>query len=502
MREFPLHKNYSMAGALRTFSGIVWKTEEDKTLLFMNVEEHNMGVTNSNKQINVNSIGCDGTLRVTLALSAAPDISTNPTDIVLVLDRSGSMAGSPLANMKAGAKTFIDIIDEATDGTQDGNIGSGSRIGIVSFSDTATADTQLITSVADLKDAVDNLTAGGSTNHADAFSKAAELFDPLSPNAKVIVMFTDGKTTAGPPPAPVAAAARASGIIIYCIGLIGSDGIDVNVLNDWATDPDASHVAVTPDNAELEDLFKDLAANISKTGATNIVIDEKVNPDFVIASITPPTKGTAMMVDSNTLQWKIDELGVTGNEGAALEFFIQHVAQTSGDKLVNQSVTYSDNEGNAVTFPDPSVTVECEIVVNPEPCPVPVEFSIDGCQDSAVIDMGDVYLESLGRILQLDVTVKNVCPGKRVALAVILTEVDSNGVEYNRGMKTITIPAHNFPTCRDVLVRCVKFVLPEDLDVSGGTPNAMCSTRNFKARFIAHNIDTDFQCCDSVITVL
>ena len=33
-----------------------------------------------------------------------------------VLDRSGSMAGSPLTNMKAGAKTFIDIIDEATDG--------------------------------------------------------------------------------------------------------------------------------------------------------------------------------------------------------------------------------------------------------------------------------------------------------------------------------------------------------------------------------------------------
>ena len=48
----------------------------------------------------------------------------------------------------------------------------------------------------------------------------------------MIVLFTDGKTTAGPPPAPVAAAARAEGIILYCIGLIGSDGIDVSVLND------------------------------------------------------------------------------------------------------------------------------------------------------------------------------------------------------------------------------------------------------------------------------
>ena len=222
----------------------------------------------------------------------------------------------------------------------------------------------------------------------------------------------------------------------------------------------------------------------------------------MIISLTPPTKGTAEMIDSNNIQWKIDELGVTANEGASLEFYIKHIAQTSGEKEVNQSITYSDDEGNAVTFPSPSVLVECGVVVNPEPCPIPVELSIGGCQDSMVIDMGSTYLESLGRILQLDVTVKNVCPGKRVALAVILTEVDSNGEEYQRGVKTFTIPAHNFPTCRDVLVRCIKFVLPEDLDVSGGNPNAMCNERNFKARFIAHNIDTDYRCCDSIVTIL
>lgn len=102
----------------------------------------------------------------------------------------------------------------------------------------------------------------------------------------------------------------------------------------------------------------------------------------------------------------------------------------------------------------------------------------------------------------MDVTVKNVCPGKRVALAIVLTEVDPNGLEYSRGMKTLTIPAHDYPSCRDVLVKCVKFVLPEDLDVSGGIPTAMCSTRSFKVRLIAHNIDTDYQCCDSIVTIL
>ena len=461
-----------------------------------------MGVTNSNKEISTDHINCDGSLKVTLALAAAPDITTNPTDIVLLLDRSGSMAGSPLEHMKAGAKKFIDIIDESTDGIQDGQIGSGSRIGIVSFADTATDNTQLITSVAELKTAVDSLQAGGSTNHADAFSKAGQLFDPSSANHQVIVLFTDGKTTAGPPPALVAASLRASGIVIYCIGLTGADGIDVNTLNDWATDPDASHVAITPDDAELEDLFADLAANISKPGATNIVIDEIVNPEFIITSVLPPNKGSASLVNSNTLKWSIASLGTTANEGASLEFFIRHVSSSSGVKTVNQSITYSDNESNVVVFSDPSVLVECGIVINPEPCPVPVNLAVDGCRDSVIIDAGETYLESLGRILQLNVTVKNVCPGKRVALAVILTEIDSNGGEHPRGMKTITIPAHNYPSCRDVLVKCIKFVLPEDLDVSGGMPNAMCNTRNFKARFISHNIDTDYQCCDSVITIM
>ena len=277
------------------------------------------------------------------------------------------MAGSPLANLKNGAKKFIDIIDEATDGTQDGNIGSGSRIGIVSFAETAVADTQLITSVNTLKAAVDGLTAGGSTNHADAFAKAAALFDPASSNAKIMVMFTDGKTTAGPAPGPVAAAARAAGVIIYCIGLTGADGIDPDVLGDWATDPDASHVSITPDDAELEDLFADLAANISKPGATDIVIDETVNPDFVITGILMPTKGVASMISSTMLRWTIDRLGTTANEGATLEFYIRHVADTSGTKFVNESITYTDAENNQANFPTPTVQVECGVVVQPEP---------------------------------------------------------------------------------------------------------------------------------------
>lgn len=67
------------------------------------------------------------------------------------------MTGSPFINLKNGAKKFVEIIDEAIGSTQDGQIGNGSRICIVSFSSTATKDTGIITSVADLNNAIDAL---------------------------------------------------------------------------------------------------------------------------------------------------------------------------------------------------------------------------------------------------------------------------------------------------------------------------------------------------------
>ena len=360
-----------------------------------------MAITNSDKRINVTNITCGGTATVTLSLTAQPDIVNNPTDIVMPLDRSGSMAGSPLAALKSAAKQFIEIIDETTDGSDDGQIGGGSRIGIVSFSETATQDTGLITSVATLNAAVDALVADGTTNHADAFTKGLALFDPTSTNAKVMVMFTDGVTTAGGDPNAVATAAKALGVLIYVIGLDGNGGIDEQALADWASDPDSEFLAIAPNEAELEQIFENLARSISEPGAEDVVIIE--------------------------------------------------------------------------------------------PCPISVPLTVDGCEDTVELDAGDLQLSSLGRIVQIDVTLKNVCPGKRVALAVILSEIDSNNEEQKRGLKTLTVPAHTRSSCSDVTVRCIKFVLPED-----AATTAICGTRNLFARFIAHYIDNDFECCQTV----
>lgn len=453
-----------------------------------------MGIVSSNKELSADTISCGGSFKIKLSLTAEPDISSDPADIVLILDRSGSMAGSPLANLKSGARKFIDIIDENTDGSQDGHIGGGSRIGIVSFSSTAEQNTQLITSVDDLKAAVNSLTAGGRTNHRDAFEKALALFDPASTNEKIMIMFTDGVTTAGGSAIPVTDAAKAQGIVIYSIGLSGSGGLDEQALKDWASDPDSAYVIITPDDAELEQIFEDLARNISKPGATDIVITDTVDPCFTIVSVSPPTKGKAMITSSTSLKWEIDELGVRMSEGASLEFEVRHTGSCSGLIEVNEDTDYSDKEGNVVEFPSPGIEVDCGTDFIPESCPTPVNVEIDGCEDSVEFDAGELGMESLGRIIRLDVTLKNVCPHRRVALAAILTEVDMQGNEHKRGLKTVTVPAHTRSTCRDVKVRCIKFVAPEDLDVSGSS-DSICNRRTFKARFIAHYIDNDFDCC-------
>ena len=107
----------------------------------------------------------------------------------------------------------------------------------------------------------------------------------------------------------------------------------------------------------------------------------------------------------------------------------------------------------------------------------------------------DVELSSLGRIVQLDVTVKAVCPGKRVAVSVILTETAADGSQIPRGVKHLLIPAQTGDSCRDLMLNCIRFSVPEALDADGSTAS-ICNTRTFRAQVIANYVDTEFVCCD------
>ena len=452
-----------------------------------------MALIRSTKELSTSTIDCGGSFDVILTLGAEPDIAENPADIILILDRSGSMEQS-LPAMKTAANAFIDNIDTSTDGSQDGTIGGGSRMGIVSFADLGTQDTQLITDVAAPKAVVNGLVAGGASNQADGFANALALFDLLSPNRRIMVMITDGISSVGGDPNVMASAAKAAGVTIYMVGLPGNDGISEAALRQWASQPDTQYVSISPSDAELEGILVDVAQDIAGPGVTNVVINEYLSDCFRIQSVATPTTGTATLLDENHLQWLIPELGTDGPEEAVLRFTATHLGACSGLIAVNEFIDYDDAQGNVPDFGDPEILVNCGDIVIPEPCPVAVDVSMAGCVDEIEIDAGAVLLESLGRILKLDVTIPNVCPGRRMALAVILTEVDAEGNEYRRGMKTLVIPAHDGEGCRDVTVRCIRFVLPEELDVSG-EPDGICDQRNFRARFMANYIDAGFTCC-------
>lgn len=98
-----------------------------------------------------------------------------------------------------------------------------------------------------------------------------------STNARVMVMFDNGKTMTGPDPNPIAAAAGTAGVIIYSVGLPESRGVDTAALENYT-----------------------------------------VSSCFRITSVFMPTKGKTSLLDANTVQRQIDELGVPQSEGAVL----------------------------------------------------------------------------------------------------------------------------------------------------------------------------------------
>ncbi len=201
-----------------------------------------MGITNSNKTISVDRIECDGTLRVTLCAHRRAGYC-NQSDGYRARAGPFRQYDRHAADQYEGRRRHVHRYHRRSD----------RRHGRRSDRFRQPYRNRQLFEHCDGRYAANHFgrhtektlsirwTAGGSTNHGDAFTKAIELFDAASTNHKVIVMFTDGNTTTGVPPAPIAAAARARGITIYCIGLVGSDGVDVSALNTWATPPAASH---------------------------------------------------------------------------------------------------------------------------------------------------------------------------------------------------------------------------------------------------------------------
>jgi uncharacterized protein YegL len=319
------------------------------------------GTVTGDKTVTPGDIQCDGSVQVTVSLEAQTGLAGDPEDIMLVLDRSGSMGGQPIADLITAANTFVDIIDQATDGTLDGTIANGSRVGVVSFNQAPTLDVALTDDAGALHTAINALVAGGTTNHADSIELAqAQLAGSEPDNTKQMIIMTDGQSNVGGDGQAEALAARTAGTEIFVVGL---GGVNTAQLNGWATDPDDQHVFIAPSSAELEDIFEAIGAAIVVPAATNVAVLDTVDGHFSVSN-PAVSKGTVMQAD-NQLLWEIDELGT---ETVTLTYTATHdPTQPGGVEQVNDSVDYTDDENLVVTFPNPSVNVRG--------CPATIELT-------------------------------------------------------------------------------------------------------------------------------
>lgn len=165
------------------------------------------------------------------------------SDVVLVIDCSGSMKGDKLANTRIAAKAFGQkLLTE----------GSSTRIAIVTFADTAAAHNSGhfydATELSAFEAAVDKATyAKGGTNQQAGIHKAQELLNTSSAGLKNIVILSDGEATYSYP-------FVGGNATIGCIQLFGHRFSGNPKVTSWPTvaTPDYSTVIGTGNSFDLD----------------------------------------------------------------------------------------------------------------------------------------------------------------------------------------------------------------------------------------------------------
>lgn len=178
------------------------------------------------------------------------NITSDDREIVVTLDKSGSMGGSPMEATKVAAKRFVnEILSQYAD------------LGVVTFSSGAEILSDFTMNETVLNEALDGLYASGGTETGAGLELAYKMLSASGARNKIIVLMSDGE--AGDNPLPIAQQIRDSGITIYTLGFFGSvsnKSYVQAVMEGIASD--GCHYEVDSESG-LQDFFTDIASQIN-----------------------------------------------------------------------------------------------------------------------------------------------------------------------------------------------------------------------------------------------
>jgi tight adherence protein B len=179
--------------------------------------------------------------------------SSVPVGVVLVIDTSGSMQGTPMDSAKTAANSFIDQKRPED------------AIAIVSFADTAVVQTGFTTNANVLHERVNALTADGETALNDGVILGMSLFENVPANQlNNMIVLSDGEDTASTATAEEAIAAIESGEArVFGVALESPD-FNPEAVAAFATAGGGLFLS-TPDPAQLEGLYSQISREISNT---------------------------------------------------------------------------------------------------------------------------------------------------------------------------------------------------------------------------------------------
>ena len=132
-------------------------------------------------------------------------------DVVLVVDRSGSMYGSKFSDLVSAIKTFIDTLEETP---------VEEHVGLASYAEYASKDVALTPNLDQINQGVGSLNLGGWTSVSRGL-KAGNQIMQGGRNAKYVertmIVMTDGRHNRGPNPERITRRIHDDGITIHTI---------------------------------------------------------------------------------------------------------------------------------------------------------------------------------------------------------------------------------------------------------------------------------------------